>query len=92
VMRLRLGASPEGLLAAVRAVAPGASWAGDPSGPDRELIVPGASSLRPRVLDAVRALGVEVRGLTADEGRLDVLYRELVGESEKAHREEEETR
>ena len=40
----------------------------------------------------MRALGVEVRGLTADEGRLDVLYRELVGESEKAHREEEETR
>jgi hypothetical protein len=30
----------------------------------------------------VRALGVEVRGLTADEGRLDTLYRELVGEAE----------
>jgi Cu-processing system ATP-binding protein len=86
VMRLRLGANPKGLLAAVRTLAPAASWAGE------ELIVPGAASLRPRVLDAVRALGVEVRGLTADEGRLDVLYRELVGESEKAHREEEEAR
>jgi hypothetical protein len=30
----------------------------------------------------VRALGVEVRGLTAEEGRLDVLYRELVAEAE----------
>jgi hypothetical protein len=41
------------------------------------------------VLDAVRALGIEVRGLTADEGRLDVLYRELVAEAEaKAGHEE----
>ena len=46
------------------------------------MIIPGAASLRPRVLDAVRAQGVEVRGLIADEGRLDVLYRELVGEAE----------
>ena len=76
-------------------VAPAAAWAGAPARTRRaghELIVPGPAALRPRVLDAVRALGVEVRGLTADEGRLDVLYRELVGESEKAHREEEETR
>ena len=80
VMRLRLASRPEGLLAAVRAVARPRRrpWAGE------ELIVPGPAALRPRVLDAVRALGVEVRGLTADEGRLDVLYRELVGESEKA--------
>ncbi len=60
----------------MRALAPAATWAGD------ELIVPGPAALRPRVLDAVRALGVEVRGLTADEGRLDALYRELVGEAE----------
>jgi Cu-processing system ATP-binding protein len=76
VMRLRLASRPDGLLATVRALAPAASWAGD------ELIVPGAASLRPRVLDAVRALSVEVRGLTADEGRLDVLYRELIAEAE----------
>jgi Cu-processing system ATP-binding protein len=72
VMRLRLASRPEGLLAAVRALAPAATFSGE------ELIVPGAAALRPRVLDAVRALGVEVRGLTAEEGRLDVLYRELV--------------
>jgi Cu-processing system ATP-binding protein len=71
-MRLRLAARPEGLLAAVRALAPAAVFSGD------ELIVPGPASSRPGVLDAVRALGVEVRGLTADEGRLDAFYRELV--------------
>jgi Cu-processing system ATP-binding protein len=96
VLRLRLAARPDGLLEAVRALAPASVWAGessgDASGRDKELIVPGPAAVRPRVLDAVRALGVEVRGLTADEGRLDVLYRELVGESEKAHRGEEETR
>ncbi len=59
---------------------------GGASGRDRELVVPGPAALRPRVLDAVRALGVEVRGLTAEEGRLDVLYRELVAESEKSAR------
>jgi len=86
VMRLRFASRPEGLLEAVRGVAPAARWAGD------DLIVPGAASLRPRVLDAVRARGAEVRSLTADEGRLDTLYRELVAESERAHREAEETR
>lgn len=83
VMRLRLaaeGARPAArdasLLEAVRAIAPAATWSGE------ELIVPGSASLRPRVLDTVRAQGVEVRGLTADEGRLDALYRELVAEAE----------
>jgi Cu-processing system ATP-binding protein len=72
LMRLRLGSRPAGLLAAVRAVAPLATWSGD------ELVVPGAAALRPRVLDAVRGLGVEVRGLLAEDGRLDGLYAELV--------------
>jgi Cu-processing system ATP-binding protein len=74
-MRLRLGSKPAGLLEAVRALAPGAVWAGE------ELVVPGGAALRPRVLDAVRGLGVEVRGLTAEEGRLDTFYRELVAEA-----------
>jgi len=75
VMRLRLASRPEGLLSAVKAVAPAAVWAGE------ELVVPGPAAIRPRVLDVVRGLGVEVRGLTAEEGRLDVLYRELVAEA-----------
>jgi hypothetical protein len=29
----------------------------------------------------LRDAGVEIRGLTAEEGRLDAFYRELVGES-----------
>jgi ABC-type multidrug transport system ATPase subunit len=82
VMRLRLASKPEGLLAAVRAVAPAAAWAGD------ELVVPGPASLRPHVLDIVRARGTDVRGLTSEEGRLDALYRELVGETERAPGEE----
>jgi Cu-processing system ATP-binding protein len=75
VMRLRLASRPDGLLEAVRAIAPAATWAGE------ELVVPGPAALRPRALDAVRALGVDVRGLTAEDGRLDVLYRELVAEA-----------
>jgi len=44
-------------------------------------VVPGAPSVRPAALDALRETGVEVLGLTADEGRLDEFYRELIGES-----------
>lgn len=71
VMRLRLASQPAGLLEVVQEVAAQAVWAGD------ELLVPGPASLRPAVLDRVRAAGAEIRGLTADEGRLDTLYREL---------------
>jgi Cu-processing system ATP-binding protein len=72
VMRLRLDDRRPGLLEKVRALAPDAVWAAD------ELIVPGGASLRPAVLDAVRSAGSEIRGLTAEEGRLDALYQELV--------------
>ena len=75
VMRLRLDARPSGLLEAVRRLAPEATWARD------ELIVPGGAATRPAVLDAVRSAGAEIRGLTAEEGRLDALYGELVKEA-----------
>jgi Cu-processing system ATP-binding protein len=78
LLRLRLDHRPEALLADVRRIAPRATWAGE------ELVVPGPASDRPRVLDLVRAGGAEVRGLTAEEGRLDVLSRELVAESAAA--------
>jgi Cu-processing system ATP-binding protein len=74
VMRLRLAERAPRVLEAVKALAPAALWAGE------ELVVPGPAAMRPRVIDAVRRLGVEIRGLTAEEGRLDVLYRELVGD------------
>jgi len=72
VMRVRLGPIDETLLARIRERAPKALWAHD------ELIVPGAASDRPAILDVVRSGGGEILGLTAEEGRLDALYRELV--------------
>ena len=74
VMRLRFAGRPPGLLEKVRWLAPEATWAVE------ELIVPGPAAARPAVLDLVRAEGHEIRGLTAEEGRLDQLYRELVEE------------
>ncbi len=73
VMRVRLAAPIAGLLERVRERAPGVRWDGD------ELIVPGSAALRPLVLDLVREAGAEIRGLTAEEGRLDEFYRELIG-------------
>ena len=75
VMKLRLDACPAGLLDQVRRIAPQAVWAGD------QLIVPGPATLRPAVLDLARQAGAEIRGLTAEEGRLDMFYRELVQET-----------
>jgi len=71
-MRLRLDTHPSGLLEKVQALAPRAVWAAD------ELVVPGAAATRPAVLDLVRSAGVSIRGLTAEDGRLDSLYQELV--------------
>lgn len=73
LMRVRLAGAVPGLLERVRALAPQAICARD------EVIVPGAASRRPAVLDAVRSAGGEIVGLTAEEGRLDAFYRELVG-------------
>jgi ABC-type multidrug transport system ATPase subunit len=74
VMRVRLAARVGGLLERVRELAPKALWFGD------ELIVPGPASSRPAVLDVVRAAGAEICGLTAEEGRLDAFYRDLLEE------------
>ncbi len=72
VMRVRLEARVGGLLERVREQAPTAAWFGD------ELIVPGAASTRPVVLDLIREGGGVIRGLTAEEGRLEEFYRELI--------------
>ena len=73
VMRVRLEARVGGLLERVRERSPEAVWFGD------ELVVPGAASIRPIVLDLIREAGTGIRGLTAQEGRLDAFYRELIG-------------
>jgi Cu-processing system ATP-binding protein len=72
VLRLRLSRMDPALLARVRAISTDASWSG------QELVVAGPSSIGPRVLDLVRESGLEIQSLTAEEGRLDGLYRDLV--------------
>jgi Cu-processing system ATP-binding protein len=74
VMRVRVPARPPALLEVVRRFSPVAVWSGE------ELIVPGPARQRPAVLDALRAEGAEIAGLTAREGRLEDFYRELVQE------------
>jgi Cu-processing system ATP-binding protein len=74
VMRLRLGPVAPDLAARLVALSAGASWAGD------ELLIRGPASARPALIDLVRSMGAEIVGLTTEEGRLDALYRELVGE------------
>jgi Cu-processing system ATP-binding protein len=73
VMRVRLAGRVGGLLERIRDRSPHASWFGD------ELIVPGSAAARPAVLDLIRDAGADIRGLTAEEGRLDAFYRELIG-------------
>jgi Cu-processing system ATP-binding protein len=73
VMRIRLDACPAALLARVEAAAPGARWVLS------ELVVPGPARARAAALEAVRAAGAEIRGLVSEDGRLDVLFRELGG-------------
>jgi Cu-processing system ATP-binding protein len=73
VMRIRLDACSAELLARVQQAAPGARWEG------AQLVVPGAAGARAAALEAVRATSAGIRGLTSEDGRLDVLYRELAG-------------
>ncbi|MEP7118675.1 MAG: hypothetical protein ABI880_13885, partial [Acidobacteriota bacterium] len=68
------GARIDGLLEQVQALSAGAVWAGE------ELVLPGAASQRPQLLDVVRQAGAEILALTAEEGRLDAFYRELVAQ------------
>jgi Cu-processing system ATP-binding protein len=71
-LHLTLGTLPDGLRDRVTALAPGAVWKGG------ELVVPAPAAVRLAVLDLVRASGVEVRNLSARDGRLDDLYLDLV--------------
>ncbi len=75
VLRLRLELARPALPAQLAPLAPGARWVED------ELVVPCPASLRPAVVDAVRATGATIRSLASDEGRLDELYGDLVREA-----------
>ncbi len=76
VMRVRVAGADATRLARVRAAIPGTSLSGN------DLIVPGPAAQRPAAIDAIRGAGLEIVGLTAEEGRLDAFYRELVGGGE----------
>lgn len=75
VMRVRVSGLDDEVFRRVKSVAPRAVRVTD------ELVIPGAATQRPAVLDAIRAAGAEVRAITAEEGRLDALYRDLVGQA-----------
>jgi len=73
VMRVRMGQRAPALLERVREIAPGARWIGD------DLMVPGPTAVRLGALDAIRAAGGAIEGLSAEEGRLDEFYRSFIG-------------
>ncbi len=75
VMKVTVEELPHDALTSVRSLAPKAVVAAD------QIIVPGAASVRLAVLDVLREHGVGIRGWSAEEGRLDAFYRELVGEA-----------
>ena len=70
-LRLELDRCPAELLGRVEALAAVLGWDG------RVLAVQGSPEERARVVEAVRATGVELRGLSSAEGGLESLYREL---------------
>jgi Cu-processing system ATP-binding protein len=43
------------------------------------MIVPGPTAMRAAVVATIHAAGAAVTALTVEEGRLDLLYRELIG-------------
>ncbi len=73
VIRLRLDRCPSRLLAEVREISPQAAWVHE------ELVAPASPVVRTAVLEIVRRSGATITGLIAEDGRLDDLYRELVG-------------
>ncbi len=72
LLRLRLDGERPDLLERIRHLAPHATRSG------HDLVVPGPAGIRPAVIDLVRESGATILGLTAEEGRLDAFYRDLV--------------
>ncbi len=73
VMRIRVASADAAGLARAQEAVPRAIVS------DGELVIPGPAALRPAAIDAIRRAGLEIVALTAEEGRLDGFYRELVG-------------
>jgi Cu-processing system ATP-binding protein len=79
IIRIRVARKPDGLLQEVRKISPDAEWKDD------ELEAPGSAAIRPIILDTVRRSRAEIRGLVAQDGQLETLYRELVAAGEEEH-------
>jgi hypothetical protein len=73
VLRVRLARGHQEVRRRVAELAPRTAVASD------EIVVPGPAHLRPAVLDAIRAAGGTILSIRTEEGRLDGLYRDLVG-------------
>ncbi len=73
VLTIALSQHTPALLDSVRRIAPAAAFVAG------QLIVPAPTERRLEVLDLVRASGVEIHGLNAQDGRLDAFYSELLG-------------
>jgi Cu-processing system ATP-binding protein len=72
VMRVRLDRAATELVGEVRRLAPAASADG------AELSVPGSAAERAAVLEVIRSSGAGITGLTAEDGRLEALYEEVL--------------
>ena len=73
VLRARVERVPPGLGERLAALAPGATVEGD------QVVVPGDARTRAAALSLLGEAGACVRQLAAEEGRLDLLYRDLAG-------------
>ncbi len=72
-MRLRVPSLDPRTLAGLRVMAPDAVFG------KGDLVVRGPAGMRPRVIELILARGHQIVDLVAEDGRLDDLYREMVG-------------
>lgn len=72
-MRLRVPSLSPSTLAGLHVMAPAAVFM------EGELVVRGPAGMRPRVIELILARGHQIVDLVAEDGRLDDLYREMVG-------------
>ncbi|MEO8035379.1 MAG: ABC transporter ATP-binding protein [Acidobacteriota bacterium] len=75
-MRLTLDREAGLLLPKVLVLSPHASAVGN------EIVIPGSAQMRAQVIDIVRESNATIQSLTTEEGRLDMMYRELVARCE----------
>lgn len=75
-MRLRVPSLDPSTLAGLQVMCPDATFN------EGELVVRGPAGMRPRIIEVILARGHQIVDLVAEDGRLDDLYREMVGPQE----------